>query len=164
MTPKASRPYMPGYGIKGPDEGEGLLPWSWATERLLASHDYWIATVDADGKPAVMPVWGAWIDEAVWFSSGPKSRRVRNLTRDPRCTVTTDNALEPVVIEGRAERSTDRAAAEVFTSTCNVKYETDIPVEFFLDNALFRVPPEVAYGLSEAAFSDTPTKWTFSRQ
>src|SRR5581483_8502922 len=106
VTPRASRPYMPGYGIKAADEGAGLLPWSWAVERLVASHDYWVATIDTDGKPAVMPVWGGWIDDAVWFSSGPKSRRVRNLTRDARCTVTTDNAIEPVVIEGHAKRVT----------------------------------------------------------
>ena len=69
MKPKASRPYMPGYGIQGPTEGTGLLPWSWAVERLTSSHDYWVATVDRDGKPAVMPVWGAWFGGAVWFSS-----------------------------------------------------------------------------------------------
>ena len=153
---------MPGYGIKGPDEGNGLLPWSWAVERLTASHDYWVATVDADGRPAVMPVWGGWIDEAVWFSSSPGSRRVRNLGRDPRCAVTTDNPLEPVVVEGSATRVTDdRAAFEHFTAQCNEKYETEIPVEFFLDNALFEVRPVVAYGLTEADFTGTPTKWVF---
>ena len=25
---------MPGYGVVGPEEGSGLLPWSWAQERL----------------------------------------------------------------------------------------------------------------------------------
>lgn len=152
---------MPGYGIKDADDGAGLLPWSWAVERLAASHDYWVATVDAGGQPAVMPVWGGWIEGAVWFSSSPQSRRARNLARDDRCTVTTDNPLEPVVVEGRAERIGDRGAAEVFTARCNEKYETDIPVEFFLDNALFRVAPTVAYGLTEADFTGTPTKWAF---
>jgi hypothetical protein len=27
--PEAARPYMPGYGILGPTEGQGLLSWSW---------------------------------------------------------------------------------------------------------------------------------------
>ena len=35
--PRVSRPYMPGYGIAGPDEGSGLLHWSWAAERLTAT-------------------------------------------------------------------------------------------------------------------------------
>ena len=32
--PTASRPHMPGYGILDADRGKGLLPWSWAKERL----------------------------------------------------------------------------------------------------------------------------------
>ena len=72
--PRAGRPYMPGYGIVGPDEGRGLLPWSWAEERLIASHDYWVATVWPDGRPHVMPVWGIWHDESVWFSSSAHGR------------------------------------------------------------------------------------------
>jgi nitroimidazol reductase NimA-like FMN-containing flavoprotein (pyridoxamine 5'-phosphate oxidase superfamily) len=152
---------MPGYGVQGPKEGSGLLPWSWAVERLTSSHDYWVASVDADGKPAVMPVWGAWIDDAVWVSSSPGSRRARNLSRDPRCTVTTDNALEPVVVEGTAERIVERAAVETFTAAINPKYNEQIPVEFFADNALFAIRPRVAYALTEADFTGTPTKWQF---
>ena len=68
--PPASRPHMPGYGIAGPTEGRGLLPWSWAEERLTRSHDYWVATVRADGRPHLMPVWGAWDGGALWFSIG----------------------------------------------------------------------------------------------
>jgi hypothetical protein len=108
-----------------------------------------------------MPVWGAWIDDAVWFSSGPRSRRARNLARDARCTITTDNPLEPVVVEGTAALVNERPRVEEFTAACNVKYETDIPVEFFADNALFRVTATVAYGLTEADFAGTPTKWAF---
>ena len=38
--PRASRPLMPGYGFVGPDAGVGLLPWSWAEERLLESKNF----------------------------------------------------------------------------------------------------------------------------
>ena len=161
MTPNATRPYMPGYGIQGPDEGSGLLPWTWAVERLTASHDYWVATVDGDGKPAVMPVWGAWIDDAVWFSSSPGSRRARNLALDARCAVTTDNALEPVVVEGVAVRVDDRAAVQTFTDAINAKYDEQIAVDFFAENALFAVRPKVVLALIEADFAGSPTRWQF---
>jgi len=59
--PSASRPYMPGYGLLDAAQGAGLLPWSWAVERLQRSHDYWVATVRPDGRPHVMPVWGVWM-------------------------------------------------------------------------------------------------------
>ncbi|HLY82411.1 MAG TPA: pyridoxamine 5'-phosphate oxidase family protein, partial [Acidimicrobiales bacterium] len=90
MEPTASRPYMPGYGIVGPDQGTGLLPWSWANERLTASHDYWLATVRPDGRPHVMPVWGVWQDGHIWFSSSGASRKTQNLAVNRRAAITTD--------------------------------------------------------------------------
>ena len=93
---------MPDYGILGPDEGTGLLPWSWAEERLAASHDYWLTSLWPDGRPHSMPVWGVWDGEALWFSSGRRSRKARNLAADPRCIVTTDDPKNPVVVEGSA--------------------------------------------------------------
>jgi hypothetical protein len=57
-TPRASRPNMPGYGILGPTQGSGLLPWSWAEQRLLAARNYWVASCWPDGRPHVMPVVG----------------------------------------------------------------------------------------------------------
>jgi len=86
--PRASRPYMPGYGIVGPTQGSGLLPWSWAEERLTASRNYWVASSWPDGRPHAMPVWGIWHDGALWFSSSRQSRKARNLAADPRCVVT----------------------------------------------------------------------------
>ena len=61
---------MPGYGILGPNQGSGLLPWSWAEERLIASHAYWLSTVRPDGRPHAIPVWGVWFADVVWLSSG----------------------------------------------------------------------------------------------
>src|SRR5205085_5392547 len=103
---------MPGYGIEEPDEGTGLLPWAWAEERLRTSHDYWLATTWPDGRPHVMPVWGMWIEGGLWFCSSLGSRKSRNLRRNGRCTATTDDALEPVVVNGLATLVTDDAALQ----------------------------------------------------
>ncbi|MHB8464842.1 MAG: pyridoxamine 5'-phosphate oxidase family protein [Acidimicrobiales bacterium] len=159
MEPVASRPHMPGYGIVGPDEGTGLLPWSWAVERLHLSHDYWLATQWPDGRPHVMPVWAVWAEDAVWFSSSPTARKARNLQAHPRAVITTDNALQPVIIEGDVERATAEISA--FTTWINAKYETDYTVEFFADNACYRLRPLWAFGLTEGDFVGSPTRWTF---
>ena len=161
MEPTAGRPYMPGYGIQGPDEGMGLLPWTWAVERLTASHDYWVATVRPNDAPSVMPVWGTWMESAVWFSSSPGSRRARNLTANPRCTVTTDDAADPVVVEGTAERVTDPEAVEAYTAVTNEKYQVDYSADFYAENALFAVRPHVVLALSHDDFTGSPTRWTF---
>ena len=100
--PTADRPHMPGYGIAGPDAG--LLPWSWAEERLRAAPRYWVVTVSPDGAPHAMPVWAVWLDDALWFSTGGRSRKARNLRAEPRCVVHTD---DPLVVNGVAEVVTD---------------------------------------------------------
>ena len=73
--PRATRPYMPGYGLLGPTEGSGLLSWQWAHDRLVASHDYWLASSRPDGRPHLMPVWGVWDGTALFFSSANGSRK-----------------------------------------------------------------------------------------
>ena len=155
---------MPGYGILGPEEGSGLLPWSWAEERLAASREYWVATVAPDGRPHVMPVWAVWDAGYLWFSSSLGSRKARNLDADPRLTMTTDNALEPVVVEGTAERVVDLDARTRFIGLTNAKYGTEYGVEF-LDpdvNGTYRVTPTRVFGQVEADFAGSPTRWTFS--
>jgi hypothetical protein len=159
--PEASRPVMVGYGTLGPDEGSGLLPWSWAEQRLVGSHDYWVATRWPDGRPHVMPVWGLWMDDRLWFSSSLGSRKARNLLADPRCVVTTDDAQQPVVLDGVAERVAGHDLLVAMIDATNRKYETSYGVDF-LDpavNAVFRVRPQWAFALDEADFTGSPTRW-----
>ncbi len=161
QEPVSSRPYMPGYGIVGPDEGRGLLPWSWAEERLVGSHDYWLATVTPAGRPHVMPVWGVWHERSAWFSASFRSRKTRNLEVTPHASITTDNALQPVVVDGDVERIVARPPLEEFTRLVNSKYETDYPLSFFTENACFRLRPTWVFSLDETDFVGTPTRWTF---
>jgi hypothetical protein len=163
VEPTASRPHMPGYGTAPPDEGTGLLPWSWAEERLARSHDYWVATTWPDGRPHLAPVWGAWLEGALWFSSGLRSRKARNLVAGPRCSIATDDAHEPVVLEGTATRVVDHGRIRSFLDATNAKYDATIRLDF-LDpdvNATFAVAPRRVIGLVEADFGGSPTRWEF---
>jgi Pyridoxamine 5'-phosphate oxidase len=158
----ASRPYMPGYGVQGPDEGTGLLPWSWAEERLAASHDY-CATVRPDGRPHLMPVWAVWHDSSVWFSCSGKSRKTANLRANSHCSVSTDNPIEPVVIEGVAELIVDLDILRLILDIENEKYSTNYMMDLFdpAVNACFRVEPVWAFGIAEGDVTGSPTRWTF---
>ena len=167
IDPTPTRPHMPGYGIASGDDG--LLTWAWAEDRLRRSHDYWLATARPDGRPHVMPVWGAWFSGSVWFSSDVGSRKGRNLATSPRCSVTTDDALEPVIVEGDAELVTNREVIAEFAANLRQKYEAEwqptYTVDFF-DATLggggtYRVRPTWAFGLVSAEFASTPTRWTF---
>ena len=95
---------MPGYGL--PKGNKGLLPWTWAEQRLKKSHNYWITTVKPDGSPQPSPhtmvVWGLWQDGRFLFSTGSKSRKARNLAQNAHCIVCTELANEAVIVEGVA--------------------------------------------------------------
>jgi hypothetical protein len=161
--PSASRPYMPGYGIEPADQGQGLLSWSWAVERLARSHDYWLATVWPAGRPHLMPVWGLWQDDALWFSSSKSARKAKNIAAHPRCVLATDSPAEPVVVEGDAELVDDLGAIAAFTAWVNGKYGTEYTVDFFdpAANGCWRVPPDWAFGIAEGDFTGSPTRWLF---
>jgi PPOX class probable F420-dependent enzyme len=162
--PIASRPFMPGYGILGADQGSGLLPWSWAEQRLAASRNYWLATVRPDGRPHAMPVWAVWYDASLWFSSSVGSRKVRNLRTNPFCVATTEHADDPVILEGVAEIVTDLSLVTDFLTRSNTKYNVDYGIDF-LDpavNATVRIRPRWAFSLRHGDFTGSPTRWAFS--
>jgi PPOX class probable F420-dependent enzyme len=162
-APRADRPFMPGYGTLPADQGSGLMPWAEAERRLSLAHDYWVATVRPDGRPHVMPVWGVWLDEQLWFSSSRRSRKGRNLAADPRCTVTTDDAQNPVVADGLAARVTEPDAIAVFLDAVNSKYDATLTSDF-LDpevNGTYAVRPSTVIALTHGDFQGSPTRWRF---
>lgn len=163
LEPRASRPYMPGYGTLPPDEGSGLLPWSWALKRLRDSHGYWLSTVWPDGRPHLTPVWAVWHDAALWFSSSLRARKIRNIRAGSAVSVATDDALNPVVIEGTARVMKDSTSLRTFLTIMNDKYATGYTIDF-LDpgrNATVRVRPRWAFALCESDFPGSATRWEF---
>lgn len=161
--PHASRPFMPGYGVRGSNEGTGLLPWEWAEERLTASRNYWVISLWPDGRPHAMPVWGVWDSRYLWFSSGGRSRKTRNLIADPRCVVAVENATDPVVMEGYAEVVKEVSDLVEVLALVNAKYSTDYSMELMdpVVNATFRVRLTWAFGLVGEDFEGSPTRWVF---
>src|SRR5713226_6503440 len=100
LEPCASRPIMPqDYGV--PDQDDGMLPWSWAVERLERARLYWFSTVRADGRPHAMPAWALWIDGGLYFEGGPDTVRMRNIAARPNVVVQVhDQGDEVVIVEG----------------------------------------------------------------
>jgi PPOX class probable F420-dependent enzyme len=161
--PTADRPHMPGYGVLPADAGSGLIPWAEAERRLTGSHDYWLATARPDGRPHVMPVWGVWLEGLLWFSSGLRSRKARNLAADGRCSLTTDDARNPVVVEGTADRVTDLGRIAGFVAAVNAKYQAGMTVEFQdpAINGTYAVRPVTVIALTDGDFTGSPTRWRF---
>jgi hypothetical protein len=67
----------------------------------------WLATTNEDGSPHVTPVGAMWMDGTFWFQTGRRTRKARNVERDPRCSVAVSVLDADVVIEGDAARMID---------------------------------------------------------
>ena len=155
---------MPGYGTLPATEGTGLLPWSWAVERLAGSHDFWLATVTPQGAPHLMPVWAVWHTGRLWFSSANGSRKARNLGAGARCTVSTDNPQEPVVVHGLAERIASQEDLAAMLAAENAKYRTSYGPEMVDPrlNSVYALRLEWVFALDARELAGSPTRFTFA--
>jgi hypothetical protein len=160
--PKASRPQAPGYGF--PENSKGLLPWSWAEQRLKKSHNYWITTVKQDGSPHSMVVWGLWQDGRFIFSTGAKSQKTRNLERNRNCIVATEHAHEAIIVEGVAEIA-DVAARKKMLSKYERKYKFDMSAMkadiLSMKEPVYAIRPRTVFALWEKHFQGKSTRWKF---
>jgi hypothetical protein len=155
---------MPGYGL--PKGNKGLLPWSWAEQRLKQSHNFWISTTRPDGRPHTMIVWGLWLDGVFYFSSGRRSRKAKNLAANPRCVICTEKAHEAVIVEGVVEEVGERVQIAEVLRKYECKYSFDMS-SFEEDmyqhkEPLYAVRPRVVFGLSEKASLKRATRWQFT--
>ena len=107
-------------------ESDGLPPieWTFVIEQLDAGvppapddgernrRTTWLATVNDDGSPHLTAVGALWVDGNFWFQTGARTRKGRNVARDPRCSVAVSVRDADVVIEGDATHVTDTATVE----------------------------------------------------
>jgi hypothetical protein len=158
--PQASRPHMPSYGLLPADQGEGLMPWEKAAERFANSHNYWLSTVRPDGRPHSQAVWGVLLDGIFYFSTSVSSIKALNLTANPSCVVTTDNAEQAIIVEGTAAEETDAETLGRFVSIYKDKYDWDMDPTA---GGIYAVTPKKAFAFIEAAdqFAATATRWRF---
>lgn len=159
--PKADRPFAPGYGIVGAKDGKGLLSWAWVARKMKPCRTFWLATIHSNlpqsqGRPHVMPVWGVWLDDAFFFSTGRKSRKGQNLAANPACTVSNDDGAEAVIVEGFADEVKDAAVLERFAAAYVKKYKMD---PRSMGEPMYIMRPRVVFGFIEKSFPKSATRW-----
>jgi hypothetical protein len=82
-------------------------------------HTTWLTTTNPDGTPHVMPVGAISVDHTWYFSSGPGTRKSRNLARDPRCVISVATHPFDLVLEGSAARVVEDAALRAVAAEYN---------------------------------------------
>jgi uncharacterized pyridoxamine 5'-phosphate oxidase family protein len=148
------------------------VPTRWAEARgdLRDAEVYWLSTVRPGGRPHVTPLLGVWLDGALYFCTGPKERKAKNLAQNPHCVITTGrNQLDgiDIVIEGEVAKVVDEVELRRVADTYEGKYGSHFTEPdgtwFGLGDAIrggnslvYRVAPSTAFGFSKGKrFSQT---------
>lgn len=157
---EVSRPYMKGYGIA--TDKKGMLAWDEATKQIRRSRNYWIITVRPDRRPHAVPVWGIWLDDAVYFGTDRRSRKGRNLAANPALVVHLESGDDAVILEGVAEEVEvgDRVLLDRIDKACVSKYK--IGLLLGKTSVIYRLRPRVAFAWREKDFPRSATRWRFS--
>ena len=134
------------------DPEAGATPWPDAARALEAAELYWLTTVRADGRPHVTPLIGLAENQTVYFCTGLREQKARNLEHSRQVALTTGTnswaqGLD-VVVEGTAVRITDNAELQRLADAYETKYGSfwhfDVGDGVFLsdgggDAAVFRI-------------------------
>ncbi|HEY1592256.1 MAG TPA: pyridoxamine 5'-phosphate oxidase family protein [Solirubrobacteraceae bacterium] len=96
--------------------GNEPVPWSRARDALAANDGpgvtFFLGTTRPDGAPHAAGVGGIWADETLWFVTGPRTVKARNLAANSACTLSCRLPGIDALVEGHAERVTDANALE----------------------------------------------------
>jgi hypothetical protein len=102
--------------------GSPALPWSRPRDLLAAGPPpgappreagaFFLGTTRPDGRPHAAGIGPLWLDGDLYFTSGPGTRKARNLAANPACTLSARLAGIDLVLEGEATRVTDRPTLE----------------------------------------------------
>lgn len=109
------------------DPGTRATSWAEAREVLEGAQISWISTVREDGRPHVTPLVAVWLEGALHFCTGAGEQKALNLAHHPHVVLSTgcdrwDEGLD-VMVEGEAERVTDRATLDRLAAAWAAKWD-----------------------------------------
>ena len=122
--PKISRPKLPKGYVDAPISE---VPWEHVQSRLTESINYWLCSVYPDGRPHVVPRWGAWLDDSLYYDGSPETRHARNLEKNQNVTLHLESGNDVVIMEGtsRPASKPDPELAQRLSAAYCSKYESD---------------------------------------
>ncbi len=101
--------------------GFPALPWSRPRDLLAggppqSGTPFFLGTSRLDGRPHAAGIGALWLDGDLYFTSGPGTRKSRNLTANPASTISVRLDGIDLVLEGEATRVAERPALEQVAS------------------------------------------------
>ncbi|MCB9452322.1 MAG: pyridoxamine 5'-phosphate oxidase family protein [Anaerolineaceae bacterium] len=152
------RPNMPGYGIAA--DPAGMLDWAWVVAQMTQARNYWVCSTQPDGRPHAAPVWGVWVDEALYFSTGRTSRKARNLAVHPNVVIHLESGDDTVIFEGQIKAVDDLSLLRRIVDIYGAKYPFK-PNPEDPEGLWYTLQVGVVLAWREADFPKTATRWAF---
>jgi len=112
-----------------------------AEPRLLEAQNIWLATVRADGRPHLIPIWFVWHEGKIWISMGRGTQKHRNLQKNDQVALSLEDGLHPVIFEGTAVESDDPTNRDTMAPRFKKKYDWDFRTDDEADWLLIAVTP-----------------------
>ena len=143
------------------DAAAGPTPWSDVARALERAELYWLTTVRVDGRPHVTPLIGLGEGEIVYFCTGLREQKARNLEHN--------GAVALVVVEGSAVRVSDqnslRRLADAYESKYGSAWHFEVGDGVFGAGedaaAVFRIEPDKVLAFAKQPHAQTT--YRFSR-
>lgn len=165
-----------GRGTQAFEDRGKTHPGDWGTvetELRQGAATFWLATQGPGGAPHVRPLFAAWTGSSFVLTSKHEAAKSRNLRANGHCTITVDLGFAHLVVEGHAQRVTDReglqrasrAMQEVFGWPTEVVGE-ELDAEYGAPTSggppfeVYELRPRKAFGFPTSDDFE-PTRWSF---
>lgn len=97
-------------------------------QRLQGDQNIWLATVRADGKPHLVPIWFVYLQNRIIICIEPGSVKGRNLLQNARVSLALEDGSHPLLCEGYARLVPNETPSEII-DLFKKKYDWDISEE-----------------------------------
>ncbi|MBI3167154.1 MAG: pyridoxamine 5'-phosphate oxidase family protein [Chloroflexi bacterium] len=162
--PKITRPKLPKGYVDNPISE---VPWEHVEKRLTESINYWLCSVYPDGRPHVVPRWGAYLVGKLYYDGSPETRHARNIEKNPNVTLHLESGNDVVIMEGTSVPASkpDPELGQRLSAAYKLKYESDgyAPEPSQWDEGgLYVFTPRQC--IAWTTFFENPTKFIFNKE
>jgi hypothetical protein len=112
------------------------------------------------------PVWGVWLDGALYFGTNPSSAKGRNLAANPAVVAHTESGDDCVILEGTIEpiRNPDRARFDRIADAYEAKYggfRPEYPTDAPGPAGFFALRPRIGFAWTEQEYPKSAVRFRF---
>lgn len=151
------------------DQNAVATDWQETRRALENAELFWITTVRVDGRPHVTPLVAVWLEDAMYFATGPSEQKAVNLSSNRYVTLTTgcnqwEGGLD-LVVEGEAVQVTDeellRRLAEAWATKWDGRWHYEVHDGAFRHEGgtgavlVFSVTPTKVLAFAKGTFGQT---------